>query len=67
MSKALKTACFLLFLSLWSAVGGKASYPVPTQGQGSYTRHSPTEVDTAENADEHVQESIEQFLRKSHR
>ena len=65
MGKSLRTAWFLLILSLGSVAG----YTVPTQtslqGQNNYVKHSSGEGDIAENPDEHVRESMEQFFRKA--
>ena len=67
MSKTLRTAWFLLFLSFFSVAGYAGSSPALLHGQkSSYVRHSSGEGDIAENPDEHVRESTEQFFRRTH-
>jgi len=66
MGKTLRTAWFLLFLSFCSVAGYAGSSPALLHGQkSSYVRHSSGEGDIAENPDEHVRESTEQFFRRS--
>jgi hypothetical protein len=65
MGKTLRTAWFLLFLSLGSATGYAATSSNFQHGQRSYVQHSPSEGDVAENPDEHIRESMEQLFRRS--
>lgn len=67
MGKSLRTAWFLLILSLGSVASYTAPVPAFLQGHSNYVRHSPGEGDIAENPDEHVRESMEQFFRKAQR
>ncbi|WP_354690640.1 hypothetical protein [Phytobacter sp. RSE-02] len=64
MGKTLRTAWFLLILSLGSAAAYTEQPPVLLQGHNNIVRHSSGD---AENPDEHVRESMEQFFRKAQR
>lgn len=67
MGKTLRTAWFLLILSLGSAAAYTEQPPVLLQGHNNIVRHSSGEGDLAENPDDHVRESMEQFFRKAQR
>lgn len=67
MGKTLRTAWFLLFLSLGSAAGYAEQAPVFLKGHNNVVQHSPGEGDIAESPDEHVRESMEPFFRKAQR
>lgn len=67
MGKSLRTAWFFLILSLGSVAAYTAPSPAFLQGHNNYVRHSSGEGDIAENPDEHVRESMEQFFRKAQR
>ncbi|WP_312690964.1 hypothetical protein [Kosakonia sp.] len=58
--KTLATGWFFLFLSLASVASVPQPAPISHQS-GSFFHHSAGAGDTAENPDDHVQESIERY------